>query len=410
MKALIALEAHFYRTPDGTIYNDSVVSYAFWQRYLKVYASIIVLARVQDVAEAKPKWKPASGDRVEFCCLPNYVGPWQMLKTMPVIKQMIREIATECDVAILRVPGAIATFAWKALRSRQIPIGLEVVGDPWDSLAPGTVKSIARPLARVMGTLGLKKQCRQADAVAYVTEHTLQRRYPVRAGNPDGSKPYQTHYSSIELFDEAYVTEPKTEFAKPLRIFNAGSMETLYKGQDIQIRAVRKCRDHGLDVHLVLAGDGRCRPEFEAVCEQLDMREHVTFLGMLPGAQAVREELDRADLFILPSLVEGLPRALIEAMARGLPCVATDVGGIPELMEPSEMVPPRDADALATKLIEVLSDTARMKRLAQENLLKAQKYKAALLNERRTNFYTYLADMASPKNRTIGTQRMVEKA
>ena len=62
----------------------------------------------------------------------------------------------------------------------------------------------------------------------------------------------------------------------------------------------------------------------------------------------VTEQLDAADVFVLPSRQEGLPRAMIEAMARSLPCVGSDVGGISELI-PDWVVPPNDPQALALK-------------------------------------------------------------
>ena len=64
------------------------------------------------------------------------------------------------------------------------------------------------------------------------------------------------------------------------------------------------------------------------------LRDRVRFRGQLTTPVDVRAELDRADLFVLPSRQEGLPRAMIEAMARALPCIGSSVGGIPELLQP----------------------------------------------------------------------------
>ncbi|GAB3976194.1 glycosyltransferase family 4 protein [Plantactinospora veratri] len=79
-------------------------------------------------------------------------------------------------------------------------------------------------------------------------------------------------------------------------------------------------------------GDGRYRPRLERLATDLGVRRQVHFTGTISAATEVRRQLDAADLFVMPSRTEGLPKALIEAMARGLPAVATSVGGIPELL------------------------------------------------------------------------------
>ncbi len=104
----------------------------------------------------------------------------------------------------------------------------------------------------------------------------------------------------------------------------------------------------------------------------------------------MRQELDRADLFVLPSHQEGLPRAAIEAMARGLPCVGSTVGGFPELLPAEDLVPPGDAAALARKLREVVTDPDRLDRMAARNLGAAREYREDVLRPRRTAFYEHL--------------------
>jgi glycosyltransferase involved in cell wall biosynthesis len=78
---------------------------------------------------------------------------------------------------------------------------------------------------------------------------------------------------------------------------------------------------------------------------------------------------------------------MIEAMARGLPCIGSDVGGIPELMEPTECVPASDAQALAAKIMELLADPQRLADLSRVNLQKAQEYNAKVLRPRRQALY-----------------------
>ena len=76
------------------------------------------------------------------------------------------------------------------------------------------------------------------------------------------------------------------------------------------------CVHEGLNIELVFVGSGGYQPQLEAQAVALGIGTRVQFCGQLVSADAVRAELDRADLFVLPSRQEGLPRAMIEAMAR----------------------------------------------------------------------------------------------
>jgi glycosyltransferase involved in cell wall biosynthesis len=203
---------------------------------------------------------------------------------------------------------------------------------------------------------------------------------------------YTTDYSSVELGQDAFVCEPRVY--KPgqasFQLIFVGTLEELYKAPEVLIDSVALCVRGGLDITLRLIGGGRRRPALEARAAALNISSRVLFLGELPAGAAIRSELDRADLFILPSRQEGLPRAMLEAMARALPCIGSTVGGIPELLGPDEMAPPGDPVALGRKICQVLSDFNRLSRLSLQNLATAQDYREDLLQVRRLRFYREL--------------------
>lgn len=288
----------------------------------------------------------------------------------------------------LRVPAMLSGDLLTCLPVHY-PYGVEVVGDPYDVFAPGGVKHPLRPFFRRWFAARLRRQCARAAAAAYVTEHALQRRYPPA---PDA---FTTHYSSVELDDHAYAAAPRVFRATPApaRLILVGSLAQMYKAPDVLIDALALCVGQGMDLSLTLVGDGRHRPELEAQAARAGLGRRVTFTGMLSAGQAVREQLDRADLFVLPSRQEGLPRAMLEAMARGLPCIGSTVGGIPELLPEEDLVPPGNAQALADKIADMLRDPARMTRSAARNLEKARTFHSDVLRARRIEFYTYVKDV-----------------
>jgi glycosyltransferase involved in cell wall biosynthesis len=164
----------------------------------------------------------------------------------------------------------------------------------------------------------------------------------------------------------------------------------MYKGPDVLLRAVALCRIRGLDLEVQLAGDGRCMEAMKHLALRLGIADRTRFTGQLPFGRPILDFLDSVDLFVLPSRAEGLPRALLEAMARGCPCIGSKVGGIPELLDPDEIVPAGDADALARKILEVAGARQRLKQMAARNLEKAKQFSPELLKEARPVFLRHV--------------------
>ena len=99
-------------------------------------------------------------------------------------------------------------------------------------------------------------------------------------------------------------------------------------------------------------------------------------------------------MFVLTSGTEGLPRAMIEAMARGLPVIASKVGGIPELVSEPELFTAGDVKALAELILSLCFDSKRLSRLSAENVRKAQTFTADKLSAKRVALYRYLREAA----------------
>ena len=124
-------------------------------------------------------------------------------------------------------------------------------------------------------------------------------------------------------------------------------------------------------MRVLLAGNGSERAALESFCRSYNLASSVTFLG---ERSDIYDLLNMADAFVMTSRTEGLPMALIEAMAAGLPCVATAVGGIPTVLsgDAGILVPPEDPDAVAGALMRLASDDLMRRQLADRALRKVQ--------------------------------------
>ncbi len=391
MKVIVALEARLDRTPDDRVWSDSGLNSSFWERYLEVFDEVHVVARLREMPEPPVGAARVDRPRVNFAPVPYFVGPWQFARRYLAIRRAVRAALDPGAAVILRVPGTIGTCLARQAQERGQPYALEVVGDPRQVFSPGAVRSRLRSIWGWWYSRNLGRQCKTAVAVSYVTESYLQQRYP------PGPKTLTIACSDIDLRQEAFALAPRVPpaTATPLRLLLIGSLAQLYKGPDVLIKAVALNAARGLDLRLTIIGDGKHRPELEALARECGIAERVIFAGRLPAGAAIRAELDQADLFVLPSRTEGMPRALLEAMARGLPCLASSVGGIPELLAPQDLVPPGDVVALADKIREVATNRQRLQQMAIRNLAKAQEYRAERLGARRRQFYQAVRTMTA---------------
>lgn len=131
------------------------------------------------------------------------------------------------------------------------------------------------------------------------------------------------------------------------------------KGHAYLVEALALLAARDVPCTLVLAGDGPMRPAIEQLAERLGVSSRVRLLG---EAERVADVLELTDIFVLPSLVEGMPLALLEAMRVGRAVVATRVGGVPELVRDGDngvLVEPADAEALADAIAALAADPAR---------------------------------------------------
>ncbi|WP_225853940.1 glycosyltransferase [Micromonospora sp. AMSO31t] len=335
------------------------------------------------------------GDGVEVWPLPYYLGFRGYLQRRWAVARSVTAAADRRDGVILRVPSPIGSLLAAARDRARLPYALEVIGDPYDVLAPGVVRHPLRPLLQVASTRRLRRQCRTAAAVAYETERRLQSRYPALAATPTAA------ISSVDLPPAAFVAQARP-VRPPLRdvtLVSVGSLEQLYKGIDTLIEALALIPAAGLHTRLVHVGVGAYRSHLEQLAARLGVAHRVTFTGPLPTVEAVRHQLDAGDLFVMPSRTEGLPRALIEAMARALPAVGSTAGGIPELLAREHLVPPNDPAALAAAITGVLTDPDALAAASARNLARARDFSAETLDARRAEYYRAVAE-ATERRRT----------
>lgn len=372
-----ATEAVFEIDSTGQYWAMAGFGDELWVEMLHTFSSLRIIARTRRV-DTPTLTIPVTDQRVSLLALPFYQGPRRFLQALPATLARLHAIARMDGVFLLRLPGPVGTLTSEALRLNKRHYAVQLVGDPHDVLGSGGLGRGAQALRRPV-VAATHRAIKGADVVGYVTSRTLQLRYPAN------KHAFSIDVSDVNLTSDWFGRERGAP-AVPPRLFLCGSLAQRYKGVDLMLDAMALMRKCGVIVHAVIAGDGEYRAELEHQASHLGLADAATFLGAISPA-AIREQLDRADLFVMPSRTEGMPRALIEAMAKGLPAVGSNVGGITELLDDEYRFEREDVVRFAEVTMRLLTDRDEYAQQSARNLAFARRFAVSELAPRRQEFY-----------------------
>lgn len=196
----------------------------------------------------------------------------------------------------------------------------------------------------------------------------------------------------LDRYNNAYKNKRydiRSRFDIPDDALVIGSVARLspQKGLTYLITAVPDILAEVPNLHVLLVGDGPLHEELEAQARALGVRDRVHFAGY---QQDVPGYLSAMDIFVLPSLFEGLPLSILEAMAAGLPVIATAVDGTPEALPDGiagRLIPPRDPSALARLVIELTNDPPMRAQMAEAGRIHARSFSEEVLLDRVSAVY-----------------------
>lgn len=384
MKPILFVHDHIFKHQDNHYYSRGGLPASVWKRYLNIFPKLKVVGRDGgELTENDHGYTLSSTDNVEFHLQPNISNLKSLLLGNAAVESECKSLVSNSDGIIARLPSRLGDLFVKEAINQGKPYAVEVVGCSWDALwNHGSLKG---KLFAPFEVLGTRRMIRKAPFALYVTEHFLQGRYPCKNG-------ITTSCSNVEI-------QPVPDDILKLRLGKIqqtigkfkigliGNYSSKYKGIDVAIRALALSAPTLGDWEFQVLGSGDKR-YYADLANELGIGDNVKFIGSKASGQAVYDWLDEMDLYLQPSFQEGLPRALVEAMSRGCPALATSIAGIPELLSPSEMVTPGAHEALSNKINLILHDQAIMEKLARQNFEKSKSYYKTILDVRRSAFWS----------------------
>ena len=382
-KLLLACDDYIYCC-DNKFYAASQEKYDFYQRYLRVFDRLKLVTRC--IKEDKLKQgRILLNDKIEYLPLPIFHGPKQYISKYFEIGNLLTDVTKGCCAAVLRLPSTVAMRVGKQVVKNKLPYVTEIVYDAYDGVqsSKGIYKLLWKKIDKDM-----RDMCYTANGVSCVTEHYLQRRYYTKLSNG-----FSSHYSSLAL-DKSFYSEPRKYPTNKQIVIGHVANQVEYngrKGHNEVIEAISRLKSEGIYIKVSFAGKSYNNgvEKLKKMIKSLNVEDLIDFVGFL-----TREELDKflmkTDLFVLPTKAEGLPRVVIEAMAKGLPCISTNVSGNPELLNSRFLIDYSDVDSLVYKIRELVKDERLYEMTSIENYNNSLKYEASLLQKRRDEFYNKL--------------------
>lgn len=383
MKLCFAHDSRMVKDEKGIIYSTGSFPYNIWKRYLKHFSKLTVLSRQKKINSNEngmiKDFSVSSGPNVEFVEVPNLSNIKGKIFYSSIAKKIIEKELISADYLIARLPSEIGKLAVSIAVKYQKPYIVELVGCPYDAYSLyGNLKGkIYAPISKIQ----TKKIMKKTQYSIYVTRDYLQQKYPTTG------KQINVSNVDIEQVDENNIAQRITKLTnlhnRTLRIGLIGTLDSKYKGFDLAIEYLSKIKPHNNDYVINIIGSGN-KSNFNHVIKRNNMQSKVVFDGVVSSGNEVFKWLDNIDLYIHPSLTEGLPRGLIEALSRGCLAIGSKRGGIPELLEDKYIFNPLDLHSFEKSLNNALKNSIEVQ--VYKNIKKASEYTPLKLSKRRDEF------------------------
>ena len=390
-KILMVQEEHFVKDRFGNIYATRVLNEKIFKRYLSVFDELIIFARVSE-SETVNKELKVNLDSIKFVEIPEFRGPRELLSKMNVIIPLFRRACKEVDIVFLRTPSMISIFLHRFIPKKKY-VALEFVGGG-NYFIDGETKFVN--FVNKLIDKEVKKIAKKGNGILYVTKEALQKDYP----QTDKSKLSNNNYFSYGVSDVVLKESDRRKRVynnqvkeKQFKLISVGFMDSYKKGHLILIEILKQLKDEGFNVSLTLVGDGQKKKEFEDVCAKLGLIGSVEFLGKILDRELLFKQLSEADVFVLPSKVEGLPRVVIEALAVGLPVVASRVNGNCELVQDELLVDTFKPEDYIKKIKKLMLDGTFYQDISDQNYEKSSEFLLERLDPEREKFYVSLSEL-----------------
>ena len=372
---------------EGNLYVNGEYSQDVLSTYENLSKELTVVfkkdSKIYEKEEAKKKFEVLDKNKINVILINDTrksIKSFISIKLRKENRKMIKEAVENNEKIIIRLPCDGGYIARKYIRKNNKKYMVEVVACIWDALWNYGLRG---KILALPNYIKMKKTVKNAEYVVYVTNEFLQKRY-------------KNNYNKLSCSDVRVkeITEKilqnrvdkinNMNNLKTLSIATIGAVDVKYKGQKYVLKAIKHLKNKGYNIKYYLIGNGN-KKYLETIAKKYKIEENIIFTGAVVHEE-IFEYLDKIDLYIHPSNLEGLCRSIIEAMSRACPIIVSNVGGNTELIKNKKYIFSKKNYREIINIIENLNNI-ELKAMAKENYENSKKYNSKRLMNIKTNFY-----------------------
>ena len=376
---LLFIHDHPFFIDNIAVYSGGSFPYYIWENYLPFFNNMAVFGRKSFNTKSKVVLAKKESQDVNFILTQNYNSLKSLLFNYSKLKSELENAISNSDIVLLRLPSVLGFIAASIAKEMGKQVIVEQVGSAYEAMnTHGTILGkVAAPFFQRIN----KKIVKNADYVSYVTISKLQNEYP--------SKVLTASISDVVI--ESIVSKKELNICRftdeILKIGLIGGFDARYKGQDLLLRAIQilpsdiKAR---IELYFIGKGDSSWLLNLS---KKLNLENNIKFIGSKESGKEIFDFLLTQSLYVQPSLTEGMPRALLEAMSMGCPVLGSKVGGIPDVIENEFLHNPGDYKTLSNQILQLFNKRELLEKESLRSIEVVKPFQKNILDQKRKEFY-----------------------
>lgn len=377
MIGLFSFDGPLYRDVNGQ-YCSLTLTNEMFNRYFRIVDRLIIIVRTFPMKKTyqEVNMNLLNTDNITVVEAPNLNTLKGLLIGQHLFKNKVKDYICDADLIFARMPSTTSNLILSIALKYKKEYLVEVGGCAWDSHWNHGIRG---KIIAIHMFHQEKKYVKRAKFATYVTRYFLQKRYPNKNYQVNCSNVYLKE-SNIEILSNRIKKIQEMDMSKVILGQAVNSIDVKYKGGYLVLRTLKKIKELGNSFIFQIVGPGE-GVFLKKEAKRLGIENQLEIIGSLTKEEMI-QWYQSIDIYIQPSMQEGLPRALIEAMSLGCPAIGSNVGGIPELLDKQQIFNPKIIKEI-TDVITSSLDKNLLIKLANDNFIKAKEYEITKIEDKR---------------------------
>ena len=392
-KLLFCYDGPIKKDDKNEYYGTSLTDNVF-KRYEVIAKEISIAIRVRNIKENENtmRYTKIKKEKYNIIECPNVSSLKGIIFDNRKCRKILEREIKNVDYVIARLPSMIGNLAVDIAEKMKKPYLIEMVGCPWDAFWNHSLKG--KFFAPIM-TMMTKRLVKNSHYVLYVSNEFLQKRYPTN-GKSIGCSDVVLKKLDKNILEDRMQRVSKITKDSKIILATLAAVNVKYKGQQYVFKVIKNMKKLGYNIEYRLIGGGN-NQYLKKLAKKYNIEKEVNFVGTVKHNE-VFEILKQIDIYIQPSLQEGMCRALIEAMSTACCCAASNAGGNSELLDNEVIFKKKNIKELQKILEKLINNNTIIEKQCKRNYEYSKNYDESKIEKRRNDFYLIMKREAENEN------------